>query len=70
MKTQVKVIELEANKLVEGGKYIFMLNPQYVEYYSYVNDELDRLIGKENFIIIDLPGDAITVYQIAPEETK
>jgi hypothetical protein len=68
-KLQVKVIEIEANKLVPGAKYIFTVDPRYAGRIPDMVESLTQLIGSD-FLLFPLPEDALKVFSIEDKENQ
>jgi hypothetical protein len=68
-KVEVKVVEVEANKLVPGAKYIFTINPSIDDdFLSAIQGSLEQLIGADNFVLLPLESDELRVFSVVPEE--
>jgi nucleoside-triphosphatase THEP1 len=64
-KTKVKVIEIESNQLVKGGRYIFIIDEIVgPEIASDIYDELERVLEHDKFTILTLPRDSLKIYQV------
>ena len=70
MSKQVKVIELGKIKLTKGGKYIFLLSPNYYDDYAFISGELERLIGREQFTLLAIDKEAFTALEVLPTNYK
>jgi hypothetical protein len=64
---EVKIVEVEANKLDPNAKYIITLSPQYVNWIKNIAAELKELIGN-NFLIIPVNSDDLKVHEILPKD--
>lgn len=68
-KIKLQVVEVEANKLIPGAKYIFRIDPRWANHWEQVAGDLGNLLGRDNFTILWLPESSLNIYAIA-EETK
>jgi hypothetical protein len=64
-KIQVEVINLEADKLKAGAKYIFLLAPEEAGLYDMIAVELDRIVGPEDYTFIIVNPDSFKAYEVA-----
>lgn len=63
----VKLLEIDAEKLKQGGKHVFMVEEHAAtnEALDMMYQEFERLFGSENFTILVLNGvDAVKVYSV------
>ena len=61
---KIKVIEIEGITLKENAKYIFTLSPWYADDIGYVFNELDKLIGKDRFVLLPIEKGDLKVFEI------
>jgi hypothetical protein len=67
-KATVKVIEVTGVKLNPKAKYIIQLSPEYADWYDEIGNELDRLIGQDQFTLLPLVHGALRVIEVMPDE--
>jgi hypothetical protein len=65
---EVKVIELPKDELKPGSKYLFIVSPE-VPFIEELENELERLIGRDNFTLFPMPLGLIKAYSIPQEAT-
>jgi hypothetical protein len=65
---KIQVIDVSSIKLTKGAKYIFLMDPQWVEDLKYVLNELDRLIGYDNFTLLVMGEKDFKVLEVLPNK--
>ena len=67
-KVRAKIIEINKTELKPGAKYVFFLDPLEHGYLTPLFDELDRLIGRDNFTLLPISKNNISVYEITNKQ--
>lgn len=66
---EVKIIEVEANKLDPNAKYIITISPKYADWIENITRSLKELIGN-NFLIVLMNSDELKVHEVLPKEDR
>lgn len=68
-KIQVEVLNLDADKLTEGAKFIFLLHPKHFHLNKEIHKALTDLIGSGNYILLPLEAESFKAYEIVKQAT-
>lgn len=66
-KIQIEVINLEADKLKDGSKFIFLVDPQYGGYIPEIIDGFEAL-GIKDFVVLPISHHLFKAYEIVKEQ--